>query len=148
MTLQDGYRQPFRAATDYEHKAVVIGTDWPSNDYWDDTSEHVVRADRRRPAWRRTTIPTFGGELLEPFASAKQAASVRVPVLLVYGERDVTKEPLEDVAVFRSAPSVALTVVPRMAHGHNFASTREIAWARLAAFADEVMVLRTLGYPG
>lgn len=148
LALQDGYTQPFRAASDLEHKAVVLGTDWSTNDFWSDAAPEVVAADRAEPSWRRTTIPVFGGELLEPFATARQAAAVRVPVLLVYGERDVTNEPLEDVAVFRAAPSVALTVVPRMAHGHNFATTREVAWARLAAFVDEVMTLRGLGYPG
>jgi pimeloyl-ACP methyl ester carboxylesterase len=150
LTLGEGHRQPFRAAPGLDHKAVVLGTDWTGNDFWDDAAADVVRRNTDRansPLWRRTTIPSFAGDLLEPFASARQAAAVRVPVLLVYGERDVTVEPLDDVAVFRAAPSVALTVVPRMAHGHNFASTRQIAWARLESFAREVVVLRELGYP-
>jgi pimeloyl-ACP methyl ester carboxylesterase len=75
---------------------------------------------------------------MEPYGVAKEAAAVRVPVLLVYGEQDVTIEPLQDVAVFRSAPDIATAVIPRMAHMHNFAPTRTLAWARLQAFIHQV----------
>ncbi|MFC5745702.1 hypothetical protein [Actinomadura rugatobispora] len=77
-------------------------------------------------------------QLIEPFAVAKEASAVRVPVLLLYGEQDVTVEPLRDVAIFRSAPDIATAIIPRMAHMHNFAPTRALAWARLQAFIPRV----------
>ena len=73
-----------------------------------------------------------------PAFVAREAAAVRSPVLLAYGEIDVTVEPLADAAMFRSTSDLSLLIVPRMAHMHNFAPTRQRLWRRLSEFAFRV----------
>jgi pimeloyl-ACP methyl ester carboxylesterase len=58
-------------------------------------------------------------------------AQIDVPVLIALGERDISPDPHADVASFPSSNDVSLSVVPRMAHMHNFASTRRLLWDRL-----------------
>lgn len=148
LRLQEGARQPFRALPNESFLiSATAYVDWVANDHWDDVPAWLVERDTDRralPPWRSRNVPAFASELLEPFASARQAANVRVPVLLVYGQQDVTVEPLEDAAVFRSAPAVAVMVVPRMGHIHNLASTRRIAWTRLQTFITEAVALHQL----
>jgi len=45
---------------------------------------------------------------------------------------------LAEPTAYRSSSDVSVAVIPRMAHMHNFASTRELLWARIAAFAESV----------
>jgi hypothetical protein len=85
--------------------------------------------------WRSRAIPCCAGDLLAPFAVAREAGAVRVPVFLAYGETDVTPEPLADAAMFRSTCDITLLIVPRMAHMHNFAPTRSKLWRRMSDFA-------------
>ncbi|MFV8817891.1 alpha/beta hydrolase [Haliea sp. E17] len=148
LYLREGLRYPYRAsASDRDRLAATAQVDWKQNDHWGDVPEAVLAADSAREPlapWRTRNVPMFAGELVQPFASARQAANIQVPVLLVYGEQDVTLEPLEDVATFRSAPSVALAIVPAMGHSHNMAGSRELLWTRLRLFAEEVITLRSL----
>ncbi len=146
LQLREGQRHPFRASANYWDKvAIVAEVDWTRNDHWSDVPDAVIAADRKTdplPPWRTPNLPRFAPELVQPFPSALQAANVQVPVLLVYGEQDVTLEPLEDMATFRSTSSLALTIVPGMGHSHNLANSREVLWTRLRLFAGEVAAMR------
>jgi hypothetical protein len=84
------------------------------------------------------TNPGFATSLVLPGIMAAEAATVDAPVLVAMGERDVCRAPIEELAAFSSASDLALLVVPRMAHMHNFAGTRGLLWARLDAFIGQV----------
>ncbi len=148
LKLLPGKNHPYRAEPGSRNLASVRAVDWRNNDHWPDVPDWVLEQDYARkplPPWRTSNMPVFSGVLVEPFASASEAANVRVPVLLIYGEQDVTAEPLDDVGMFRSAPSVSLLVVPGMGHNHSLANSRAIAWRRLELFAAEVAALREMG---
>lgn len=142
LRLREGKHYPHRGQWELRDLLSLTGdVDWTANDHWPDVPQAVIDADRARQPlaqWRTRNVPMFAGELVEPYATARQAANVRVPVLLLYGQQDVTTEPLDDVATFRSAPSVAMAVIPGMGHSHNLANSREVLWRRLELFAGEV----------
>jgi pimeloyl-ACP methyl ester carboxylesterase len=147
LALQPGKRHPFRGLPMKDVYAAMGDVDFVASFHWPEEPPEFVAADMdpERPApWRSATVPACAAELMEPFAVARQAAAVRVPVLLVYGEQDVTVEPLADLAVFRSAPDLSLLLIPRSSHMHNFAPTRHLAWARLEMFAEQVVTIRGL----
>jgi pimeloyl-ACP methyl ester carboxylesterase len=123
--------------------------DWRYAFHWEDVPEHFTAVETSTatgapmPYWGSETSPNAGGGLL-PGHFAEEAATVTVPVLLAMGERDVTQDPLRETAAFMSALDLAYFVVPRMAHMHNFASTRGRLWARLSTFVSQVTDLRNV----
>ena len=66
---------------------------------------------------------------------SREAAAIEVPVLVGSGERDVIPDPWAEPTAYRGSANVAVTVVPRMAHMHNFAHTRALLWDAIANFA-------------
>jgi pimeloyl-ACP methyl ester carboxylesterase len=70
------------------------------------------------------------GALL-PFQFQPVVASIDVPVLLTYGEKDVSPEPLAEVACYPSSPEVTIVRLAGAAHCHNHATTRHRLWDRL-----------------
>ena len=120
LALQPGRRHPFRGLPMEQVYAAMGDVDFVASFHWPEEPAAFVAADMdaEHPApWRSATVPACAAELMEPFAVARQAAAVRVPVLLVYGEQDVTVEPLADLAVFRSAPDlVAAAGPPQLPH--------------------------------
>jgi pimeloyl-ACP methyl ester carboxylesterase len=125
---------------------VLAGSDWRYAFYWEDVDAAIVTADAdgglpiriTAPDWGSMTIPGMGTALVLPGIIAAEAAAVDVPVLVAMGERDVCCAPMREFAAFSSARDLALLVVPRMAHMHNFAGTRALLWARLDAFIGQV----------
>lgn len=120
--------------------------DWQYAFHWEDVPERYAAienpsaTDMPMPYWRSEGSPNASGGLL-PGHFAEEAARIDVPVLLAMGERDVTQDPLREVAAFMSASDLAYFVVPRMAHMHNFAGTRLRLWSRLSAFISQVTAL-------
>ena len=53
------------------------------------------------------------------------------------------RSPLRELAAFQSARDLALLVVPRMAHMHNFAGTRRQLWHRAQTFVTQVAASAT-----
>ena len=89
--------------------------------------------------WNSSTIPgAVGQSCMTPGIIASEAAAVTCPVLVAMGERDVCADPKGEVRAYLSANSVDLFICPRMAHMHNFASTRELFWQRIETWADWV----------
>jgi len=115
--------------------------------HWEDIPSDILEADmsggyplRRVPAppFGSLTIPPCAVTMMSPGAIANEAAAVEVPVLVGVGERDVCPQPLAEPAAYRNSHDVAVYVVPRMAHMHNFASTRVMLWDRIETWASRV----------
>jgi hypothetical protein len=76
--------------------------------------------------------------MLSPGVVAPEAASITVPVFVGVGERDVCPDPLGEPKAYSHATDVTVFICPRMSHMHNFASTRQMFWARLGAWGDGI----------
>lgn len=128
---------------------MSANVDWRFGFHWEDVPEHLVAKDIAcKPPifgevapWGSSTIPNIP-DLVLPGVIAHDAAMVDVPVLLAMGERDVCQDPLRELAAFHSTPDLALAVIPRMAHMHNFAGTRERMWRRIEAFVAQAVAAK------
>jgi pimeloyl-ACP methyl ester carboxylesterase len=107
--------------------------------HWEDVPPDILKADMAGgyplrqivPPFGSGTIPTCALQMMAPGFISVEAAAVTVPVLVGVGERDVCPEPLAEPRAFASSHDVSVYVVPRMAHMHNFASTRVQLWDRI-----------------
>jgi len=114
--------------------------------HWEDVPDDIVEADmaggfpiRRTVPWFASgTIPNCVVAMMGPGYVREEAAAIDVPVFLAFGERDVSRDPRAEPAAFAAASDITLSIVPRMAHMHNFASTRRLLWDRLSGWADAV----------
>jgi len=114
--------------------------------FWDDTPREILDADQKggfpvretAPAWGSKTIPRCASIFMTPGHLIASAASVEVPVFIGLGERDTCADPLAEPASFVRSRDVSVFIVPRMAHMHNFASTRRILWDRIVAWSKAV----------
>jgi pimeloyl-ACP methyl ester carboxylesterase len=112
--------------------------------HWEDVPSELVDRDvpnyaaphdgTALPAWRSATVPEFAADLLTPGYVSADAAAIDVPVFVAAGERDVVSDLRAEPAAYRNALDITLYRQPRSAHMHNFASTRELLWDRLAAW--------------
>jgi pimeloyl-ACP methyl ester carboxylesterase len=122
--------------------------------HFDDEPADVVAADlaiggdEPLPPWRSATTPPCVILMVAPGTVAPEAAAIRVPVLVVAGERDVVPDPWIEPNAYRSATDITVFVCPRMAHMHNFASTREILWSRLHSWGATVAQSTALARSG
>jgi pimeloyl-ACP methyl ester carboxylesterase len=129
--------------TDWE----LGGIDWGWAFHWQDTPvptelASLIAADieaglptrTTAPEWATVGYPGFTPESVLPGVIAGQAALIDVPVLLAMAERDVCGPPAQEVAALKAATDIRVVVVPRMAHMHNFATTRTQIWDRLDEF--------------
>jgi len=104
----------------------------------EDVPDDILQADlaggyplrQTPPPWGSATVPRCVVAMMSPGYVAAEAAALDVPVLLGYGERDVSEAPHREPAMFTQARDITVYVAPRMAHMHNFASTRELLWNR------------------
>lgn len=118
--------------------------------HYDDVPREVVERDMvdypaRRgdlPEWGSATIPACSMSLLSPGVVAPEAAVIGVPVLIAMGERDVSPNPRDEPRAYPHSPDITLVVVPRMAHMHNMASTRQQLWQRLHSWGEGVAAAR------
>ncbi len=142
LALRPGARRPLRNAPPERLLAAALqDSDLAATFHWPEEPEALVTVDMS-PAldapWRSRAIPRCASDLLLPGVLAREAGSVRVPVFLGYGEIDVTAEPLADVAMFRSSCDIRLSIIPGMAHMHNFAPSRRLLWRKISAFVEEM----------
>ncbi|WP_156141056.1 alpha/beta hydrolase [Sphingomonas sp. 37zxx] len=89
---------------------------------------------RITPPWGSATMPIVR-VMRAPGALRDDAAKVTVPVLLAFGERDVSADVRLEATAFPHSNDITLLVVPRMAHMHNFADTRALLWRRIVDWA-------------
>jgi len=121
-------------------------TDWVWPFHWEDEPSELVHADMgggypiraRVPPWGSATGPLCAFNGLLPAEISQDVAAIAVPVFLGIAERDVILAPHEEPRAYRSAPSVWTEIIPRMAHMHNFAPTREMLWRRIERFASAI----------
>jgi pimeloyl-ACP methyl ester carboxylesterase len=114
--------------------------------HWEDVPGEIVAADmaggypvrQAAPPWGSRTMPRCVAAMRAPGYVRAEAAQIDVPVLLAFGERDVSEDPRAEPAAFRKATDVSVFIAPRMAHMHNFASTREVLWNRLVRWCREL----------
>jgi hypothetical protein len=114
--------------------------------HYDDVPAQIVKRDMERtgelPVWRSTTLPGLILWVTSPGAIAPEAASIIVPVLAAFGERDVLEDPRSEPKAYRNSVDVCIFICPRMAHMHNFASSREILWSRIEKWGQHVADLK------
>ncbi len=121
---------------------------WQWAFHYDDEPIDIVRADMAAgigvaplPGWHSATVPPCAAQMVSPGAVAAEAASIRVPVFIGVGERDVVPTPHAEPRAYFSSPDVTLVVTERMAHMHNFAHTRENLWSRLHLWGEAIAAL-------
>jgi pimeloyl-ACP methyl ester carboxylesterase len=114
--------------------------------HWEDVPAEIVQADLGRgfpvrdpmPPWASATIPNCVVAMMAPDFVRQEAAMIDVPVLMAFGERDVSPNPHMESSAFPLSRHVSLYVAPRMAHMHNFASTRHLLWEHVADWAETI----------
>jgi hypothetical protein len=110
--------------------------------YYDDVPADIVAADTAGGYPLRDTAPVFGSKTIPPCVVAmlspgyisREAAEVTVPVFIGLGERDTAPNPHEEPSAFCASSDITLFVCERMAHMHNFATTRAVLWDRIAGW--------------
>jgi pimeloyl-ACP methyl ester carboxylesterase len=115
--------------------------------HFDDEPTVMVERDMdvENPApWRSRTLPGLVLWIAAPGTIAAEAASIVAPVLAAFGERDILDDPRLEAKAYRCAVDFSLFICPRMAHMHNFATTRELLWTRIQTWAAHVVALKQL----
>jgi len=115
------------------------GVDYVYPFHWEDVPADILEADmvggypirRTAPVFGSLTIPHCAVQMMTPGCFTEDAARITVPVLIGLGERDTCPDPRAEPAAYAASPDISVYIVPRMAHMHNFASTRAMLWARL-----------------
>lgn len=115
------------------------GVDYIYPFHWEDVPADILAADMAGGYPIRETVPYFGSKTMPdiaptfmiPGALSDDAARITVPVLVGVGERDTCPEPLKEPSAYPASRDVSVYIVPKMAHMHNFAGTRELLWRRL-----------------
>jgi pimeloyl-ACP methyl ester carboxylesterase len=94
-------------------------------DFVDADMSSVLGGDGPLPPWRSPTTPACGIFMVSQGTALAEESAITVPVLLAWESRDVVPDPWLEPKTFKSAHDITLFVCPRMAHMHNFPSTRE-----------------------
>lgn len=98
--------------------------------------DDVPPAVRRADLTTLTVIPRrVAAEGTVPGTCADDAATVDVPVLLAYGEVDVSADPRAEAACFPASDDLTVVVLRGSAHCHNTAGTRHRLWDRVLSWA-------------
>lgn len=111
--------------------------------HWEDEPADIVSADMEGGFPLRKNAPKFGSMTLPRCAVAMnspgfftpEVARIDVPVLIAGGERDVMPDVRREPTAFINSDDVSVFIVPRMAHMHNFANTRQWLWQRVAEWS-------------
>ena len=111
--------------------------------HWEDVPKDILDADmsggyplrKTSPPFGSLTVPTCALQMMAPGCVAREAAAIEVPVLIGMGERDVCPDAHAEPSAYKRSRDISLYVVPRMAHMHNFASTRRTLWERLVGWS-------------
>lgn len=103
----------------------------------DDVPSEVIEAD---DAATLTCVPRLAGaESTVPGITVDDAAAIEVPVLLAYGEVDVSPDPHAEPTCFARCPDLTLVVLPGSGHCHHMAGTRRQLWDRILGWTESVV---------
>jgi pimeloyl-ACP methyl ester carboxylesterase len=84
-----------------------------------------------------TTSPRQAAlDVITPLLGARFAREVRAPVLLAYGDTDLSPDPRGEVAIYAACPDITLVLLEATAHCHNVAGSRAVLWDRLCGWAE------------
>lgn len=86
----------------------------------------------------RVPMPNGVAEALIPGRTAPAAAKIVVPVLLAFGEHDVSPEPYGEPAFYSGSSDVTLLILADAGHAHNSAPGRVGFWRRIADWIESV----------
>jgi pimeloyl-ACP methyl ester carboxylesterase len=111
--------------------------------HWDDEPEDIREADmaggyplrRTSPKFGSLTIPRCAVAMNSPGFYTPEVSHITVPVLMAFGERDVSADMRREATAFFNSNDISIFILPRMAHMHNFAETRHVLWQRVADWA-------------
>lgn len=112
--------------------------------HWPEEPEDIIAADmaggypmrQKAPRFGSATTPLYAVGMSSPGYLTPDAARITVPVLVAGGERDVMPDVRREPTAFLNSDDISVFVVPRMAHMHNFAPTRQQLWQRVADWAE------------
>ena len=115
------------------------GVDYRYAFHWEDVPADILHEDMKGGYPIRKTSPDFGSltiphcavRMMLPGVFAEDAARITAPVLVANGERDTCPDPHAEAAAYRASRDVSIYIIPKMAHMHNFASSRAMLWRRL-----------------
>ena len=82
--------------------------------------------------------PDVGDRRHDPGLAKPFAERITQPVFLAFGGTDVSADPHREPAGYPASSDITLTVIPDMAHMHNFADTRTRLWDRFHAWLPVV----------
>jgi pimeloyl-ACP methyl ester carboxylesterase len=108
--------------------------------FYEDVPADIVAADTAGGYPLRDTAPAFGSKTIPPCVVAMlspgyistEAATLRVPVFIGLGERDTAPDPRREPSAYGKSTDITMFICDRMAHMHNFATTRTVLWDRIA----------------
>ena len=119
--------------------------------FYEDVPADIVAADVSGGYPIRAVAPEFGSAtlplcviaMLSPGYVKREAAEVTVPVFVGLGERDTAPHPHAEPTAYGASSDVTVFICERMAHMHNFATTRAMLWDRLADWCSGVTTKAT-----
>lgn len=125
------------------HTITQEGIDYVYAFHWEDVPRDIIAMDMEGGYPLRVTSPDFGSTTMPDCAVAmtsrnaltEDAGKITVPVLIANGERDTCPDPHAEPGAYTASPDVMTFIVPRMAHMHNFASSRELLWQRIESWS-------------
>lgn len=86
----------------------------------------------------KSVVPRVFGTAMIPGIVAEHAARVDVPVLLAYGDVDVSPDPRAEAGLYPRSRDITTVILADSAHCHNMASSRHRLWRRLLAWSAAV----------
>ena len=102
-------------------------------------SDDVPDAVRHAFVGQQTSLLfTCGLTSMIPNVTDDEKAHIEVPVLVAFGDHDLTDAYERSAARYTASHDVALYVLPGSAHCHNQASSRTRLWDRMAEWMDAV----------
>ncbi len=102
-----------------------------------------ARANMLAP-WRVSDFPGCCNMMTTRSVIEPEASVIDVPILIACGEVDCVADPRAEPSAYPASRDITVTVVPRMAHMHNFAPTREQLWDRIIDFTHRVAESRSI----
>lgn len=104
--------------------------------YGDDVPADVIAADLKDA----TAVPREAAlDVLMPDRWPTIAASILCPVLLAFGNPDLSPDVDADARAFSCAAGVRMVRVPASAHCHNLAAGRRVLWDAIASWLREAV---------
>ena len=99
-----------------------------------DVPEDLIERDDQHAGLTPVTLALAA---LTPGAVTKEADAINCPVLLLYGEVDVSPDPQRETSFYPHASDRTITLIRHAAHMHNMASSRLRVWQTMDSWLQE-----------